>query len=100
VQVDPTGTSDGTMVRYGVLLGFDDAPKDLLVGQSAAVKVTTGDKADVLRVPSTAVHDVAGDTGTVLKDKTPVKVGVGLRGDQYTEITNGLHTGDAVTQSW
>jgi HlyD family secretion protein len=100
VQVDPTGTSDGTMVRYGVVLAFDDAPKDLLVGQSASVRVTTGDKTGVLRVPSTAVHDVAGSRGTVLKDGAQVKVGVGLRGDQYTEVTSGLGQGDAVARSW
>ncbi|MEU4222050.1 HlyD family efflux transporter periplasmic adaptor subunit [Actinoplanes sp. NPDC026623] len=100
VQVDPVGTDDGTMVRYGVLLSFDDAPKDLLVGQSAAVRVTTGAAADVLRVPSTAVHDVAGDTGTVLRGGAPVTVGVGLRGDQYTEITSGLTEGEAVARSW
>jgi HlyD family secretion protein len=100
VQVDPVGTDDGTMVRYGVLLSFDDAPKDLLVGQSAAVRVTTGSAADVLRVPSTAVHDVAGDTGTVLRGGAPVTVGVGLRGDQYTEITSGLTEGEAVARSW
>jgi HlyD family secretion protein len=100
VQVDPVGTDDGTMVRYGVLLSFDDAPKDLLVGQSAAVRVTTGSAAGVLRVPSTAVHDVAGDTGTVLRGGVPVTVGVGLRGDQYTEITSGLAEGEAVARSW
>jgi len=100
VQVDPTGTSDGTMVRYGVLLSFVDAPQDLLVGQSANVKVTTGSKADVLRVPSTAVHNVQGDTGTVLKSGAQVRVGVGLRGDQYTEITSGLTEGDQVSRSW
>ncbi|WP_030441958.1 efflux RND transporter periplasmic adaptor subunit [Actinoplanes subtropicus] len=100
VQVDPTGTSDGTMVRYGVLLAFVDAPKDLLVGQSANVKITTGSKADVLRVPSTAVHNVQGDTGTVLKGGVQTKVGVGLRGDQYTEITSGLTEGDQVARSW
>ncbi len=100
VQVDPTGTSDGTMVRYGVLLSFDKAPEDLLVGQSAAVKVTTGSKADVLRVPSTAVHDVHGDTGTVLSNGVQAKVGVGLRGDQYTEITSGLTDGEVVVRSW
>jgi HlyD family secretion protein len=100
VQVDPTGTSDGTMVRYGVLLSFVDAPKDLLVGQSANVKVTTGSKADVLRVPSTAVHNVQGDTGTVLKGGAQTKVGVGLRGDQYTEITSSLTEGDQVARSW
>ena len=100
VQVDPTGTSDGTMVRYGVLLSFDEAPQDLLVGQSAAVRVTTGSKADVLRVPSTAVHDVAGTAGTVLKDGAQLKVGIGLRGDQYTEVTSGLAAGDTVVRSW
>jgi HlyD family secretion protein len=100
VQVDPTGTSDGTMVRYGVLLSFVDAPEDLLVGQSAAVRVTTGSKGSVLRVPSTAVHDVAGTTGTVSKGGAAVPVGVGLRGDQYTEITSGLGEGDVVVRSW
>jgi HlyD family secretion protein len=104
VQVDPTGTSDGTLVRYGVLLSFVDAPKDLLVGQSANVVVTTGSVPDTLRVPSTAVHDVAGPTGTVQKSasdtKTQVKVGLGLIGDQYTQITSGLSPGDEVVRSW
>jgi HlyD family secretion protein len=104
VQVDPVGTSDGTMVRYGVLLSFVDPPKDLLVGQSANVRVTTGSAEGVLRVPSTAVHDVAGTTGTVLRSaggvSSPVKVGVGLHGDQYTQITSGLTEGDVVVRSW
>jgi HlyD family secretion protein len=100
VQVDPVGTSDGTMVRYGVVLSFDDAPEDLLVGQSAAVRVTTGAKQDVLRVPGTAVHDVAGSAGTVLRGGARVQVGIGLRGDQYTEVTSGLAEGEAVARSW
>jgi multidrug efflux pump subunit AcrA (membrane-fusion protein) len=101
-EVDPTGTSDGTMVRYGAQLAFDapGQPQNLLVGQSATVAVTTGSKADVLRVPSTAVHDVAGPTGTILRNGAQVKVGVGLRGDQYTEITSGLEEGDRVVRSW
>jgi HlyD family secretion protein len=100
VQADPTGTDDGTMVRYGVLLAFDKAPADLLVGQSAAVRVTTGAKTDVLRVPSTAVHEVAGTDGTVLTDGVPRKIVIGLRGDQFTEVTSGLSEGDAVVRSW
>ncbi|XVU22168.1 efflux RND transporter periplasmic adaptor subunit [Actinoplanes sp. CA-054009] len=100
VQVDPVGTSDGTMVRYGVVLAFDESPEDLLVGQSASVKVTTGSKEEVLRVPSTAVHDVEGTAGTVLKGGTQVKVTVGLRGDQYTEVSAGLSEGDEVVRSW
>lgn len=100
VQVDPVGTSDGTMVRYGVVLSFDEAPEDLLVGQSANVRVTTGSKDSVLRVPSTAVHEVANGTGTVQVDGAAVKVGVGLRGDRYTEITSGITAGQLVTRSW
>ncbi|WIM99132.1 efflux RND transporter periplasmic adaptor subunit [Actinoplanes oblitus] len=100
VVVDPVGTSDGTLTTFGVLLSFVDAPKDLLVGQTAQVRVTTGSKRDVLRVPSTAVHDVAGASGTVRRDGARVEVRIGLRGDQYTEITSGLTEGDVVSRSW
>lgn len=104
VQVDPAGTSDGTLVRYGVLLSFADSPADLLVGQSAQVKVRTGEVTDALRVPSTAVHDVSGGSGTVLvraANRSEERVvTVGLRGDQYTEITGGLEQGDQVVRSW
>jgi HlyD family secretion protein len=100
IQVDPVGTLDGTMVRYGVLFSFTKAPTDLLVGQSANVRVTTGAAAEVLRVPSTAVHDVSNGNGTVLRPAGRVSVGVGLRGDQYTQITSGLDAGDIVTRSW
>ncbi|GAA0578552.1 hypothetical protein GCM10010172_74230 [Paractinoplanes ferrugineus] len=100
VLVDPVGTSDGTMVKFGVVLSFDQAPEDLLVGQSAAVRITTGSKTGVLRVPSTAVHDVRGDKGTVLRNGARAEVGIGLRGDQYTEVTSGLTEGEQVTRSW
>ncbi|MEU8664703.1 efflux RND transporter periplasmic adaptor subunit [Actinoplanes philippinensis] len=100
VQVDPVGTSDGTLTRFGVVLSFTDAPDELLVGQSANVRVTTGSKEEVLRVPSTAVHDVSGDSGTVLRDGAEVPVKLGLRGDRYTEIVSGITEGDQVAKSW
>ncbi|BBH68759.1 hypothetical protein ACTI_54440 [Actinoplanes sp. OR16] len=101
IQVDPVGTSDGTLVRYGVLLAFTAAPEDLLVGQSAQVQVRTGQVTGVLRVPSTAVHDIAGESGTVrLTGGEERTVTVGLRGDQYTEITDGLAEGEQVARSW
>ncbi len=102
VQVDPVGTSDGTMVTFGVVLAFTAAPKDLLVGQTAAVKVRTGNVGDALRVPSTAVHDVADGHGTVLLDAgaTRRSVTVGLRGDRYTEVRSGLTPGEVVRRSW
>ncbi|MFC8850909.1 MULTISPECIES: efflux RND transporter periplasmic adaptor subunit [unclassified Micromonospora] len=102
VQVDPVGTSDGTLVRYGVVLSFADAPQDLLVGQSAAVTVETAAAADALRVPSTAVHEVADRTGTVRVgvEGATRTVTIGLRGGRYTEITSGLTAGELVLRSW
>ncbi|MDI6097108.1 efflux RND transporter periplasmic adaptor subunit [Actinoplanes sp. NEAU-A12] len=104
LQVDPAGTSDGTLVRFGVVVAFADSPADLLAGQRAQVKVRTGEVTDVVRVPSTAVHDIAGGAGTVLvrdgNQSVERTVAVGLRGDQYTEITDGLAQGDQVVRSW
>ncbi|MEV6302799.1 efflux RND transporter periplasmic adaptor subunit [Actinoplanes sp. NPDC051861] len=104
VQVDPAGTSDGTLVRYGVLLAFSDSPDDLLVGQSAQVRVRTGQVTAGVRVPTTAVHEISGDAGTVLvhdaNRSVERAVAVGLRGDQYTEITDGLAVGEQVVRSW
>jgi RND family efflux transporter MFP subunit len=99
VQVDPVGTSDGTLVTYGVLLALTKTPAGLLVGQTAGVEVRTGSVAKTLRVPSTAVHDdtVLVRTGTASEPRT---VGVGLRGDQYTQITSGLTAGELVVRSW
>jgi HlyD family secretion protein len=96
VRVDPVGTTDGTMVRYGAVLAFEEAPADLLVGQNAGVRVTTASVSEVLRVPATSLR---GD-GTVLVDTpdgmVPRAVEAGLRGDQYIEIKSGLQEGDRV----
>jgi HlyD family secretion protein len=104
VQVDPVGADSGTLVTYGVVLAFSQAPEDLLVGQSAAVQVTTGRVASALRVPSTAVHGIAGGRGSVLiragNTSTQKNVEVGLQGAQYTQIKSGLTAGDVVVRSW
>lgn len=104
VQIDPVGTSDGTLVTYGVELSFTKAPADLLVGQTAAVQITTGRVAGALRVPATAVHEAGAGAGVVLVrsagSSTRRTVRVGLRGDQYAQITSGLAAGDLVVRSW
>lgn len=98
-QVDPVGTADGTLVRYGVLLSLTGTPEDLLLGQSAQVRVRTGEVTSAVRVPSTAVRDgiVLVRTGNRSEQRP---VAVGLRGDQYTEITDGLAEGEQIVRSW
>ncbi|HTF10093.1 MAG TPA: HlyD family efflux transporter periplasmic adaptor subunit, partial [Asanoa sp.] len=84
VQVDPVGTVDGSMVTFGALLAFDAVPGEVLVGQTAALKVTVASVADAVRVPSTAIRtDGSVLVRTPAGDRaTPVEVG--LRGDQFT----------------
>ncbi|GAA1736048.1 efflux RND transporter periplasmic adaptor subunit [Luedemannella helvata] len=101
-QVDPIGTVSSRLVTYGAQITFTDVPSDLLVGQSADVTVTTATATGVLYVPSAAVTGIDGQSGTVTVasgsgSTTEVRtVGVGLRGDQYTEITSGLTAGETV----
>jgi multidrug efflux pump subunit AcrA (membrane-fusion protein) len=95
-QISPAGTTSGRLVRYGVLIAFDQVPPDLLFGQSASVRVTTAQASGVLRVPTSAV--TGGGTVTVRVGKRDEKrtVQLGLRGDQYTEIKSGLNEGEQV----
>ncbi|GAB3158897.1 hypothetical protein GCM10027290_62920 [Micromonospora sonneratiae] len=104
-QVDPVGTVTGQMVRYGVLVNFDQVPADVLVGQSANVRVRIKSVSGVLRVPSPAVRVGAEPaTGTVLvrtRDGDEQRqVTIGQRGDQYLEVTFGLSEGDEIVASW
>jgi HlyD family secretion protein len=102
-QIDPAGTTSGRLVRYGVLIAFDQVPADLLLGQSANVAVTTAAATNVLYVSSSAVTGVNNGTGTVTvrsgsRDERRT-VQVGLRGDQYTEIRSGLSEADRLVIS-
>lgn len=100
VHIDPTATTSGDLVQYGVLIAFDRRPKNLLLGQNATITVTTGESTDAVYVPAqaarlrgdgTAVVTVATGDGTA--ERT---VRTGVRGDRYVEIVDGLREGDKV----
>jgi RND family efflux transporter MFP subunit len=99
-EVSPAGTMSGRLVRYAVLIAFDQVPADLLYGQSANVAVTTQSVDNVLYVSSSAVTGIANNTATVTVRSNghdeQRAVHIGLRGDQYTEIQSGLSQGDSV----
>ena len=99
-QVSPAGTTSGRLVRYPVMIAFDQVPADLLYGQSANVAITTRSVSNVLYVSSSAVNPGSDGTATVTvraggQDQRRV-VETGLRGDQYTEIRSGLSEGESV----
>lgn len=102
-QINPAGTASGQLVRYTVMIAFDNPPADLLYGQSANVVVTTSSVTNVLYVSSTAVTLGTGNAATVTvragaRDQQRA-VHIGLRGDQYTEIRSGLSQGEVVVVS-
>lgn len=100
-HIDPTATTSDRLVRYGVRIDLDSRPARLLLGQSATVKVTTGEAADALYVPSQAVH-VQGDGTAVVTvadgggAQVRRTVEVGVRGDTNVEVVTGLSQGDRV----
>ncbi|MEU7888499.1 efflux RND transporter periplasmic adaptor subunit [Microbispora bryophytorum] len=99
-HIDPTATTSDRLVRYGVTIVLNSRPARLLLGQSATVRVTTGQAADALYLPSQAVRAQGDGTAVVTvadggtHSSRTVKVGV--RGDSYVEITGGLSEGDQV----
>jgi multidrug efflux pump subunit AcrA (membrane-fusion protein) len=99
-QIDPAGTISSRLVKYGVMIAFDQVPPDLLLGESATVTVTTASADDVLYVSSAALVGVTDKTGSVTvraNGKDEVRsVTIGLRGDQYTEVASGLSEGDVI----
>jgi hypothetical protein len=102
-QIDPAGVVSGRLVRYGVVVAFDQAPADVLLGETANVAVATESVSDVLFVSSAAVTGEGNGTGTVTVrtggHDVRRTVQIGLRGDQYTEIRSGLAQGDQVLLS-
>jgi multidrug efflux pump subunit AcrA (membrane-fusion protein) len=97
--VDLQQTVSNNVVEYGVTVTLDNPPSGLKLGQTASVAVTTGSRANVLRLATSAITRAGGlSTVSLRKDgKTTVQpVQTGLAGDTYTEITSGLSAGDVV----
>lgn len=98
-SISPTATVTSNVVTYPVTLTLDDTGTGLRDGQTVSAKVLVDQAEDVLRLPASAVRGT-GDRGTVTLVRAGVQqtvtVEVGLRGDQYLQITSGLSAGDQV----
>ncbi len=121
-QVRQAPVETQNVVSYLVIIDVDNLDGKLLPGMTANVEIITGAKANVLRVPTNALRfrPKAADRGEAEKERsaTPGKkeaprpalylvgadpyrpskqqVGVGLQGDEFTEVTSGIKAGDKV----
>jgi RND family efflux transporter MFP subunit len=99
-HIDPTATTTGRLVQYGVLVAFDRHPAGLLLGQNASITVTTGEAEAALYVPARAVRLQGDGVGVVPVDRAgrrvEQQVTTGVRGERSIEIVAGLRDGDQV----
>jgi macrolide-specific efflux system membrane fusion protein len=98
--IAPTGTTSNSIVTYATTITLTDPPKNLRLGQTANVTITTASsKADALYVPAAAITTANGVSSVkVIKNgkTTAVTVKTGLVGNEGTEITSGLTAGETI----
>jgi macrolide-specific efflux system membrane fusion protein len=103
IQIDPTSTTNNSVVQYGVMLALSQQVRGLRPGQTASVSVITAQADNALTVPSSAVSTAGGqNTVTVVGAngaQRTVQVTVGVKGDSTTQILSGLSVGEKVVTS-
>jgi RND family efflux transporter MFP subunit len=100
VSISPVGTSQGGLATFLVDVALGDDP-GLLAGMSDTVNITVATAPEAIRVPAQAVTLLpGGHTGIVRVMQNgrpvPVRVQVGLVGQDYTQILSGLEPGEPV----
>jgi HlyD family secretion protein len=101
--VSPKATVSSNVVSYVATVALDNEARTMVkTGMTATVNIVTASKADVLFVPSKAIHTQNQQkvVSVLFKGEqfsTPVQVG--LVGDSTTEIVSGLAAGDTVVTS-
>ncbi|WP_033401212.1 efflux RND transporter periplasmic adaptor subunit [Actinokineospora enzanensis] len=97
--IDLLPTTSNNVVQYGTTLTLANPPANLKPGQSASVSITVASAQGALSVPSAAVQTVGtASTVTVVVNgqETRRTVELGVRGDQYVQVTSGLSENDQV----
>lgn len=106
VAIAPRPVSGGDLVVYEVYLRLDRTDLALRAGMTADATLTTGELTNVLLLPSEAI-EVDRNSGTYRVQRVTtassgeeiievVKITVGRRSGDYTQITGGLAAGDEV----
>ncbi|MBV8951897.1 MAG: HlyD family efflux transporter periplasmic adaptor subunit, partial [Actinobacteria bacterium] len=101
-SISPTSTLVSNVVTYNATVSLNQSDPGVKPGMTSSVTIITGERDNVLHVPSSAVSGT-GTTGSVTvvngKQQNTVTVGIGLRGDTDDEITSGLTQGQTVVTS-
>jgi RND family efflux transporter MFP subunit len=100
VRVDRVGVDEQGVIRYTAYIQVNDPDNFLRQGMSVDADIQTEMAEDVLIVPNSAVKPYQGGRAVRVVGKgneiefIPVKVGI--RGEKYTEIVEGIEEGQEV----
>jgi multidrug efflux pump subunit AcrA (membrane-fusion protein) len=99
-RIVPQRVSGEDRSLYHVYVGLAELPEGIVSGMTADASIIIARQSDVLRLPRAVVQARADGTATVkvwhtdgIENRT---IQVGLRGDVYVEIREGLNAGEQV----
>ncbi|WP_027342948.1 efflux RND transporter periplasmic adaptor subunit [Hamadaea tsunoensis] len=99
-SISPTSTTSGGVTSYPIVVSLNTVPAGAKLGQSVSLSVVVAEAKDVLYVPAAAVKSAGNiKTVTVITDTGAQQiqpVTIGVEGDSYTEIKEGLTVGQKV----
>lgn len=98
VRVDKVGkTTTDKGLTYRAWLEVDDQANRLLLGIPVEITLIMDQRAQVLTVPSEAIHDemvtIVDENGQAIEERA---VGTGLKANGKVEITSGLNEGEQI----
>ena len=98
-RIIPQRTS-GDRLLYPIYISIDDLPPGLIAGMTVDASVVVATRSDVLRLPRELVRVRSDNTAQIkVWDGQQVElrtIAIGLRGDSFVEVLNGLQAGDQV----
>ncbi len=99
-RIVPQRDAEASSPVYPIYISLDNGPAGLAPGMTVDASVIVAQRSDVLRLPRALVRARADGTAQVkvwVNDHAEERgVKVGLRGDQYVEIVEGLNEGEQV----
>lgn len=99
-ETDQSAPDDQTTATYTIYLEPDEIDTSLEVGTRGYVTLVLDERNDALYLPNSCIYTADDQTYVFVEDADGMQsiqyVTVGMKGDSYTEITDGLGEGDIV----
>lgn len=99
-ETDQSAPDDQTTATYTIYLEPDEIDTSLEVGTRGYVTLVLDERHDALYLPNSCIYTADDQTYVFVEDADGMQsiqyVTVGMKGDSYTEITDGLGEGDIV----